>query len=41
MRGRRSAVKSHLNFVIDFMRSPLSAFENILASHLAVPLDTH
>lgn len=40
MRGRRSTVKSHLNFVIDFMRSPLSAFENILASHLAVPLDT-
>lgn len=36
MRGRKSAVKSCLNFVIDFMRSPLSALGNSLAT-----LDMH
>lgn len=36
MRGRKSAVKSCLNFVIDFMKSPLNAFGNSLAT-----LDTH
>lgn len=39
MRGRKSAMKSRLNFVIDFMRSPWSAFGKSLASHLAVSLD--
>lgn len=39
MRGRKSAMKSRLNFVIDFMRSPWSAFGNSSTSHLAVSLD--